>query len=172
MSDFFNIGRVKEAHGLKGELYVVLYSERPEWKGELKEFHCTQPKDSRVVQKFCIEKWFPHKKGIVLAAEELKSRTQAEKLKGFIFSIPKRLLISEPGEKIYLHEIEGFRVFNGNRELGTVEGFFSTAQDILILRTLKGELLIPFVDQLLERINWKEKSIHFKLPENYLESFG
>ncbi len=175
MSDFFNVGRVKGAHGLKGELYVSLYSESPEWNDELKECECTQPESEGLKtvfsQRFYVKKWFPHKKGIVLVTHELEDRTQAERLRGFIFSIPKNLLVSKPRERIYLHEIEGFKVINRDRELGRVHGFAFTAHDILIVKTVKGELLVPLVDDLLERIDWKEKSIYFKLPENYLENF-
>ncbi|MEK6555670.1 MAG: ribosome maturation factor RimM, partial [Bdellovibrionota bacterium] len=76
---FFEVGRVKDAHGLKGELFVRLFAGRADWLDRFTVGYLVSPDESEV-QQFEVEEASPHKDGLILKMG-LTDRTPAEKLK-------------------------------------------------------------------------------------------
>jgi 16S rRNA processing protein RimM len=156
-----NVGKIKDAHSLKGELFVLIFSKDISWADELKECRIGETI-------FNVQRWKPYKEGLLLKAQGVEDRTQAEKLRGQVFSIPQNLLESEEGDTIYLSEIQDFRIVTPEGvELGRITGFSSNrAQDLLIVeKTSGGQAEIPFVDDFIVEIKFEEKKIEMDLPE-------
>ncbi|MEO0337370.1 MAG: ribosome maturation factor RimM [Pseudomonadota bacterium] len=168
-NSFFKVGWVKEAHGLKGEVYVKLLSKSPEWLSELSEF-CLEKKGSQTLHK--VKKWREHKQGLILLIEGVTDRNQSEELRGSDFCIPADLLTSEEGENPYLIEVMGFEVTDQVLGVvGQVVGFVDNgAQDLLEVKSNEGEIhLVPFVDAFVKELDKKDKKIHMELPEGLIE---
>ena len=162
------VGRVKDAHGLKGELFVRLYAGRADWLNRFTEGYLTSPDESEI-QKFTVEKAHPHKDGLILALG-LSDRTPAETLKGYKLQIPAELLISNEGEDIYLDEIVGFEVFDLNsQKKSQVVGISSNGfQDLLEVEYEGQVYMIPFVKPLIEKIDFSKKEIRMRVPVGLL----
>ncbi len=145
------VGKIRDAHGLKGELFVILFSGEAAWMDKLETFYLVKKelvegKLIDVTSPFKVKRIKKHKVGLLVLTEEISDRTPAEKLRGSLFQIPESLLISKPGETIFLREIENFVVYSGDEFLGNVAGFSSNgAQDLLNLVSAKGEFDVPFV---------------------------
>lgn len=163
------IGKIKEAHGLQGDFYVLIFSGDNSWLPKLTEF---QLKDPATGELFLMKKSKakPHKQGFILTAEGVPDRTAAEKYHGFHFLIPADLLVSQPGETIFLSEIQNFTVKDiEGKDLGKIVGFSSNGlQDLLLVEgEKKGE--IPFVAPFIKEINYQAKYLVMDLPEGLFD---
>lgn len=170
------VGKVRDAHGLKGELFLVFFAEEAAWLDKVKTLKLEgaapnkEGKHQRISKELTIKNYRPHKKGVILKFEEVPDRTEAEKLIGFVINIPKDLLTSAKGEDIFLNEVEGFTVVENGKDLGVISGFSTNgAQDIIIVKGADRDLEIPFIKEFIEKIDWAEKRINLKLPEGLLE---
>ncbi len=169
--DFVRVGKVKDAHGIKGEIFIALFAGEAAWLGKLSEIRLIKEDQPEVAAKtFTVKSVRLHKNGLIAKTNEIKDRNEAESLQGWLMEVPGEFLVSEKGETIYLKEIQGFRVFTKQKgEVGTVENFATNnAQDLLVIQTNWGEFEIPFVEAFVERIEFESKEIHLDLPEGLL----
>lgn len=173
------IGKFKEAHGLKGEIYVLVFSGDVSWLPKLKTFGVgilpprgEEPPENAVEATMTCARAKPFKQGLILKAQEIADRTAAEKWMGRGFYVPDELFVSEEGENIYLSEIDGFQVEDvGGKTLGRIVGFSSNgAQDLLVLELEGGgEAEVPLVEAFLRRIDSERGVLVMELPEGLLE---
>lgn len=163
------VGKVREAHGLKGDLYVLVFSEDISWLKKLTHFELKTK--SGTVTTYQVERVKPFKKGFIVKAEGIDDRNASEIMKGQEFFIPSDLLVSKPGETIFLGEIMDFTVKNLTQEkIGHIVGFSSNGpQDLLVVETGKGRIEIPFVEAFIKKIDFKHQSIIMDLPEGLLD---
>jgi len=166
---YVRVGRVKDAHGVKGEIFITLFAGEAAWLDKLNELNLVNA-DGTASRVFSIKSVRFHKNGLIVKTNEIRDRNEAETLKGWLFEIPPDFLVSEKGESIYLREIQGFRVFVKDKgEVGTIEGFTTNnAQDLLVVKTDKGEFEIPFVEPFVEKMDFDARELHLDLPEGLL----
>lgn len=183
------VGRVKDAHGLKGEIWVVLFAGHADWLEELRETggfllsgseEVTSEDDlQNDVTEFTLKGAKPHKNGIILQSPQLTDRTAAEKLRGKFLIIPDSYLEADAGEEFYLSEVEGFQVLEGETAIGKVVGFTSNvAQDLLIVSLAndarpgvkEGDKIdIPFVEAIVVGVDAEAESLEVELPPGLIE---
>ncbi len=160
--EWVQVGKIKDAFHLKGEVFALVFSGEWEW---LKDLEICLIGDKT----FKVNKAREHKNGLVLALDGVKDRTQAEKLIGLMFSIPEEMLISEEGESIYLSEILNFKVTDSNSSYtGIIEAFSSNGfQDLLVVQinTENRKVEIPFVDDFIVEIDFDSQVVEMDLPE-------
>lgn len=108
------VGKVKEAHSLKGELYVLVFAGEADWIESANEVNLA-PLNSEDYKSYTIVKYKSHKKGLILKLEGFENRNQAEAVEGYGLYIEESLLVSEPGETIYLGEILGFELIDQHK---------------------------------------------------------
>ncbi len=163
------VGKVKEAHGLKGDLYVMVFSGDISWLKQLKSFSLQSKTESAPDLEVTSVK--PFKLGFLLKTPFINDRTQADKWKAAEFSIPEELLVSKAGETIYLSEIIDFKLKNPEQNvLGVVKAFsFNGAHDILVIKTEGKDVEIPFVEAFIKKIDWKNKVLVMDLPEGLFD---
>lgn len=165
---FVRVGKVKDAHGIRGELFVVLFAGEAEWLPKLTSLRLV-PEAGGSEQTFAVKSARPHKNGFIVKSNDIKDRNQAETLKHLILEIPEEFLVSKPGESIYLREIQNFTLKNNGVEVGRVAKFSSnTFQDLLVVETPKGEFDIPFVEAFVKKIDYDAKTIDMDLPQGLL----
>jgi 16S rRNA processing protein RimM len=173
------VGKVKEAHGLKGDLYVLIFSGDTTWLPKLKKFGIgvlpppgEQGSAAGVSKTLTCQRVKPFKKGLIIKAEELNDRNAAEAVESLGFYIPEDFLVSEEGKGIYLAEILNFKVKDPQQKvLGEITGFSSNGpQDLLVLKTTGGGTAeVPFVDAFIVKIDFKNRSVVMDLPEGLFE---
>ena len=81
------------------------------------------------------------------------------------------LLISKPGETIYLSEIKNFKLKDPDQKvLGEIVGFSSNgAQDLLVVESGGRKAEVPFVDAFIKKIDFKQQVVVMDLPEGLLD---
>lgn len=153
-------GWVKDAHGLKGHLYIQVYSPEMDWSDSFEELHLYNQKTNQQIS-FPVKEFSPFKDGFRVKVDALVDRTAAEPYKGYHFLIPEEWLEADAGEQVFLAQLKNFEVLDKGKVIGRVEGFATnTVQDLLVV----GEDLIPLIDEFLEEIDYDKKQIKMKLP--------
>lgn len=167
--EFVRVGKVKDAHGIKGEIFILLFSGEAAWIDDLNELRLVA-ENSTEVKIFSIKSVRLHKNGLIAKTGELKDRNEAELLKGWLFEIPSSLFVSKKGEPIYLREIQGFEVVTTERgPVGTIIGFGSnTVQDLLVIKSGENEYEVPFVEAFVQKIDYDKRSLYLDLPSGLL----
>lgn len=146
-------GIIGPAHGLRGEVIVDVRSDDPGiWApGTLLRL------DGETDSSLTVLGARTHKGRLLLSFDEIDSRDAAEALRGRTILIEER-----PEEEAwYPHELEGARVETPSGEsLGVLVGLrFGAAQDLLVVRTPRGEVLVPFVRALVPEVDAAERRI-------------
>lgn len=164
------VGKVREAHGLKGDLYVLVFSGDITWAKRMKTFGL-KAKDSDEIKTFTVERTKPFKKGIIVKAAEVSDRTAAEGVEHLEFFVDEELLVSKPGETIYLSEIKNFKLKNPEQTvLGEIVGFSSNGvQDLLVVDDGSKKVEVPFVDAFIKKIDFKHQAVVMDLPEGLFD---
>ena len=169
-TDFKLVGKIKEAHALKGEFYVLVFSGDISWLAKLKEFKLQNPITEELidVKNF---KARPFKKGFILSIDGILDRTAAEKYHGFTFHIPGDSFVAKKGETIYLSEIADFFIHDPQGlVLGQIVGFSTNGQqDLLVVQSETTKADIPFVAPFIKEINFEKKYIVMDLPEGLFD---
>jgi 16S rRNA processing protein RimM len=108
-----------------------------------------------------------HGKGYVIYFEEYKDRTSVEKLRGNWLLLEEEYLPSLPNGFYYTFQILGLSVFNIEGEfLGVVKEIISTgSNDVFVVEGKKGELLFPFIKDVVREIDISNKKIIIKQIE-------
>jgi len=175
------VGKVRDAHGLKGELFIIFFAGEADWVSEdFKEFFLFRKEEELQSDghKVWVEKKYvmnpvrlkKHKKGMIIKTKELDDRTAAEAFIGATFQIAAQHLVSKVGDKIFLNEVKGFEVLQQDMKVGPVVGFATNnAQDLLIVETEGGsQVEIPFIPEFIHHLDLKNKMIKMNLPEGLL----
>ncbi len=180
------VGKVREAHGLKGDLYLLLFAGRADWlESSPQSLFFLSPEelargqslgvsaDSQVSWlEVPVEQLSPHKQGLILKSSELSNRTAAEALKGCLVYLPEELLVAGTGEPPFLHELLEVEVrIQGCLGSGRVRSFSSNgAQDLLCIEWSDGRgIEVPFVQAYVEEMDLTQKKIVLNLPDGFFE---
>ena len=168
------IGLVSDAHGIRGEVYIILFSGDNSWVDDLKYVNLlsANEKSTAAVQLFKIKKIKPFKKGFICSFHDVLTRNQAEELKKLEVWIDAELLVSKDGDQPFLSELLDFEVIDSLAgALGKVIGFSSNGQqDLLILSQLVNlqNIEIPFITQFVIDVDYTAKKIRTTLPEGLI----
>lgn len=118
-----------------------------------------------------IEELWPHKGHLVLKFEGVDSISHAETLIGCELQVPasERSKL-EPGW-VYVSDLVGCAVFDGDREVGRVQDvqFGAGEAPLLIVKAGTSEYEIPYAEAYLKGADLEQKKIYMILPEGMLE---
>jgi 16S rRNA processing protein RimM len=132
--EFITLARVLKTQGRHGEVAVETHSDVPDRFVEgMRLFALDQAAGRRQLR---IEELWPHKGHLVLKFEGIDSISDAEALLRCELQVPRTERAElEPGWT-YISDLAGCRVFDGDREIGTIEGveFGAGEAPLLIVR--------------------------------------
>ena len=165
MSKWVRVGKAKEAHGLKGELYILLFAKESPWLREMREFALAAD-DAGPFQVFKVEKAKAIKGGLIVKPEGLADRTQAEAKLGLLFYLSDSMTLSAPDDRIVLGEIRGFIVRTEKEIVGPIQDFSSNGpQDLLVVQRGSTTVEIPFIEPFIKRLDFEARELWMDLPE-------
>ena len=137
---------VGPAHGLRGEVILDVRSDDPEVLAPGASLEIAGRGAALTVRSVRV-----HKERVLASFEECASREDAEVLRG------ARLLVEEHEEEDawYPHQLKGLAARTpGGEDLGTVTGLTpGAAQDLLLVKTPAGTVMVPFVTQLVPTVD-------------------
>jgi len=167
----FYIGYVKKAHGLDGELEILLDVDDPS-KYRKKESVLLEVKNNLIP--FFVETLQIRRQSAFIKFRNINTPQEFEPLIGSPVYLPLSELPPLKGKKqFYYHEVIGFEVVDKTK--GAV-GILKGIQDNLhqpVLEIMQGEkeVLIPLVDEFLEKIDRNEKKLFLDTPEGLIDLY-
>jgi len=167
------VGRLVKAHGLKGALKLELYTDSPDQR-----FRAGQELELQVPE---TSEWFGktvkvaelrfYNQSPVLFLEGIQDRSQAETLVKAILLIETDLeQLPEDPEAWYDHQLVGLTALVVEEVVGKVIRVdHLPAQDLLAIETSNGEVLVPFVKQIVPSVDIQKGQIVLTPPAGLFE---
>ncbi|MDQ0270253.1 ribosome maturation factor RimM [Cytobacillus purgationiresistens] len=171
MEKWFNVGKVVNTHGVKGEARVV---SRTDFADERylpgNKLYLFMP-DAKEPIELTVASHRTHKSFNLLTFEGLNNMNDIEKMKGGILKIPETQLSELEEDEFYYHEIIGCLVKTVNgEEVGEIKEILSPgANDVWVITGKKGkDILIPYIEQVVKEVDIDEKTIIIEPMEGLL----
>lgn len=171
-NNFITLARVVKPQGNRGEVTAELLTDFPEKFSSRKRLFAARDDSRRELQ---LEAFWLHKGRIVFKFAGVDSISDAEALSGAEIQIPateRAELHAAKGEiAVYLAELIGCTVFDGERELGKVARVEPTGEVSNLVVEADGgrEYLVPFATAYIVKLDAQAKCLEMKLPEGLLE---
>ncbi|WP_337248709.1 ribosome maturation factor RimM [Leucobacter luti] len=167
------VGRLTKPHGLKGGIKLELFTDNPELRFTPgAEFYLQVPEDSPWFGRTITMRelrWF--NESPVGFFEELADRSDAEGIVRAILWIDEQAVADgEEDNAWYDHQLVGLDVVREGEKLGTVaEVRHFPAQDLLVVTTEAGTVLVPFVEAIVPSVDIEAGLVHVTPPTGLFE---
>lgn len=173
------VGRVRRAHGLKGELVVLPITDAPDaiFAFGARVFVGTPEGDLATDQRtgqpraLTVKATRPFKDGLLVFFDGIADRTEAERWNGRTFLVPATEIAPPGAGELFLHELAGMRAFSpAGAALGEVHGWYELPQGIMLeLRTPRGLRDVPFNEAFVQHLDRDARTMTLDVPEGLLE---
>lgn len=118
-----------------------------------------------------LQQHWTHKGRVVLKFRGVEDIAQAEALIGCEVQVPRSERAQlEPGSH-YIADLVGCTLFNAAEKVGQVAEvqFGAGEAPLLVVRADKRELVVPFAEEFLRRVDLRARCIEMALPEGMLQ---
>jgi 16S rRNA processing protein RimM len=172
--EFYIVGRVRRAHGIRGELVVESLTDEPDavFASGRRVFVGTAAGDPlRPPRELHVKRSSPFKGGLIVAVEGLDDRNNAELLREATLLVPEGE-VSPPGEdEIFLHDIVGMRVVHASGDaIGEVSEVFELPQGIVMeVRRAADTVMLPFDERTVTNMDAEARVITVDPLEGMLD---
>lgn len=171
MTEYLNVGKIVNTHGIRGEVRVISQTDFPEERyqpgGQLTLFRTG--KDPLALT---ITSHRKHKNFDLLTFEGYPNINDVEPFRDGILKVDMAEL-NELGEnEFYYHEIIGLQVVEeGGQEIGKIKEILSPgANDVWVVqRKGKKDALIPYIDSVVKSIDLATGVVTVDIPEGLLD---
>jgi 16S rRNA processing protein RimM len=162
MEKWFNVGKVVNTHGIKGEVRVISKTDFADERYKVgNSLYLFMPETSDPV-KLTVKTHRNHKNFDLISFEGYDNINQIEKFKGGILKVPESQLGKLEENEYYFHQIIGCTVMTDNgEEIGIVKEILTPgANDVWVVKGKGGkEQLIPYISDVVNEIDVQNKKI-------------
>ena len=160
------VGRIGRAHGILGEATIEVRTDNPE-----KRFAIGARVQSDAHSDLVIKSYRVHNGILLLGFENIADRNAIEKLRDTLLYCDVDIDAPSPNADDYhvLQLIGSTAFLESGKEFGTVSDVINLpGQNLLAINTSTGEVLIPFVHQLVPVVDVKNRTMTVIPPEERL----
>jgi 16S rRNA processing protein RimM len=171
IDDFYYLGKITKLFGYKGEL--VFYFDVDDIS-EYRNLDAVFINVNGNLIPFMIKNLRFHQgQTAIVRIEDVDQLEAAQRLVNAELYLPLSTLPKLEGNKFYYHEIIGFTVVDAKEgEVGIIEEVNDqSAQVLLVIKEGFREILFPVVDELIDKLDRKEKKIYVRFPEGLLDLY-
>jgi 16S rRNA processing protein RimM len=167
------VGAIAKPHGIKGEMSVRVETDHPDAvfrPGRVLQLGDADGKPTGGA--LTVERARPFKGGLLLKVAEHPGRTDAlDALRGATLLAEVSALAALEEDEVFLHQLIGLRVIADGAEVGRVREVYDAPSGTLlgVERAGRRELLVPFVRDMLKRIDVAEGILELDAPPGLLE---
>jgi len=180
--EYITLARVLKTQGRRGEVAVEVHSDVPDRFVEGMRLLALDEAGRR--RELRVETLWPHKGHLVLKFEGIDSISDAEALLRCELQVPRGERAELEQGWTYVSDLAGCTVFDGDREIGQVQGieFGSGEAPLLIVSRAPRDgspaksgsnreepYEIPFAEAYLVNVDLAAKQVRMRLPEGMLE---
>jgi 16S rRNA processing protein RimM len=162
MEKWFNVGKIVNTHGIRGEVRVISRTDFPEERYKVGNVLFLFLPKSNTPMELTIKSHRSHKNFELLTFEGLENINDVEKFRDGILKVPESQLGDLEEDEFYFHEIIGCHVETVNgEEIGKITEILTPgANDVWVVKGKSGkELLIPYIHDVVKKVDVKEKVI-------------
>lgn len=167
----FNVGKIVNTHGIQGEIRVIKITDFEERFEPGNQLYFKAP-NGETEGPFYISAHRKHKNFDLIKFEGLDNINDVERLKGGMLMISEEQQEELEAGEYYYHEIIGSSVFTlEGDEIGIVKEILSPgANDVWVIRRKgKKDLLIPYIESVVKKVDPVNKTISIDPMEGMLE---
>jgi 16S rRNA processing protein RimM len=159
---------VLKTQGRRGEVGVETYGSVPDRFREGMRLFAVMNANRRELK---IEEIWPQKGHLVFKFAGVDSISDAESLIGYELQVPRSERAQLQEGWTYVSDLIGCTVFDGDKEIGTIDDVQSGTGEapLLIVKAGEKEYEIPFAEAYLKRVDIERKRIEMSLPEGMLD---
>ncbi|MDE6301631.1 MAG: ribosome maturation factor RimM [Muribaculaceae bacterium] len=165
------VGQIFKPHGIKGEVSITLdYDFSPE------DVRCFLIDREGIFVPFFVaesrrrgsESWLVRFEGVE------NERQAAEFSNAILFALTAELPVDfsdEDADGVHLYDLEGFRLIDGEHEIGVIRSIDDSTVNILFeVETPAGlKVLVPFAEELLVALDPENRTLTLDLPAGILD---
>ena len=169
--ELFRLGKIVRTFGSQGEVVFQIESEIFD---QIKKLESVFLNLNENLIPFFIERLERRSKNQALVKfMDINDSGESTKLAGCDFYIPVSILPKQKKAQINSIEIEGFKVIDLHHgETGIVKTILELPQQFLLaIEYNDKEILVPIVDEIVKKIDFKKKTIHIEAPEGLIELY-
>jgi 16S rRNA processing protein RimM len=176
--EFIIVGRVRKAHGIRGEVVVEVITDEPDavFASGRRVFAGTATGDLAPNRlELHIGSTRPFNEGLLVGFAEVPDRNAAETWRGRYLLLPAGELPPPDENQVYLHDLVGMRVeLVGGQPVGTVEEIYELPQGLAIdVRRAAPRnaetVMLPYDDRTVASVDKAERVIVVTPAEGLLE---
>ena len=163
--DFFEIGKIVNTVGIKGEIRVFPTTDDAKRFNMLKEITVVSPKgEQRVLH---VQKVRHHRNLVMLLLEGITNMDDAAKLKGSTIIVAREDALPLSDGEYYVPDLIGLDVQDENGKIGVLTDVLVTgANDVYVVKKPDGkEVLLPAIEQCILNVDIENKTMTVHLME-------
>lgn len=168
--DCFYLGRIAKTHGIKGEVTIKIDADDPSAYLDMKYFYLEY---NKVLTPFFVEKLIMSGDKFFATIQDVKTLEAAQAYVGKSVYLPLEMLPKLSGKQFYFHEVIGFALVDAEKgDLGPIKEIleYPTQAIIQVIKDGK-EILIPVLDEVIQKVDRKEKKLYVKAPEGLIDMY-
>jgi 16S rRNA processing protein RimM len=167
------VGAVQKPHGIKGELFVRVETDRPQAVFAPGRVLLLGDADGKPAGgSVTVERARAFKGGVLLKTAEYAGRDPSvEALRGRTLLIPAHEAAPLDDDETFVHDLIGLRVVASGEAVGSVGEVYEAPGGwyLGVAREGRKELLLPFVREMVKRIDTAGGVLEVELPAGLLE---
>ncbi|MGV2941083.1 ribosome maturation factor RimM [Mesobacillus sp. LC4] len=171
MEKYFNVGKIVNTHGIRGEVRVISRTDFPEERYKIGNTLFLFMPGSKEPEELIVKSHRVHKNFNLLTFEGFDNVNQVERMRDGILKVPETQRGHLEEGEFYFQDIIGCSMFTTEgEELGKViEILTPGANDVWVVKGSNGkELLIPYIEDIVKKVDVKEKVIEIEPMEGLL----
>ena len=172
-SGYLIVGSVQKPHGIKGELFVRLETDRPDAVFRPGRVLLLGDEAGRPAgEAITVERARAFKGGMLVKTTEHTGRSAAiDALRGRSLLIPAGEAAPLDEDEVFVHQLVGLRVEAAGAQVGTVKQVYDAPAGFLlgVERAGAKELLVPFVREMVRRVDVEGGVLEIDAPPGLLE---
>ena len=173
MNDYFIIGKLIGAHGIRGEIKVFPITDDVRRFNALSDCMLLSPNE-KLLRTIKVTSKRITGETVLISAEGITDRDEAQKLNGLFLAVKREDAAALPAGRYFISDLIGCQVSDSVRgSLGVLSDVLQTgANDVLVIkRSGKPDLLVPYLKDVVTSVEIEAKKVSVVLPDGLFEIY-
>ena len=169
LNDFYYLGKITKKFSFRGEVIIFLDTDSPEFYYNIKKIFINL---NNVLTPFYLSSVIPNKSNrIRVKINGINTENDTKKLINKEIYLPIESLPKTDENSFYYHEIIGYTVLDqDSKKVGNITGVNDQSPQHLFQINASGKkTLIPINDNLIIKVDKKNKTMRIELPDGILD---
>ncbi|WP_414840128.1 ribosome maturation factor RimM [Carnobacterium sp. TMP28] len=171
MTKLYNVGKIVNTQGIKGEVRVISRTDFPEKRYKKGSILLLDQPGNKTIE-LVVASRRKHKTFDIVSFENHPNINDVEKYRDGILKITEEQMGDLPENEFYLHQIIGLSVQDEKgQELGEITEVLSPgANDVWVIKQLNGkDLLIPYIEDIVLKVDLENELVTIHVMEGLID---